>query len=187
MNEQATKVVGRRVVALIVDTVLVTAVNFAIFFAFAEDKLEAARAGELQFGDTTYINVTIGDTQYAVFGGKAALYFVIAMAINIGYFVVWQGLRGVTLGKLMTGIKTVKDNDPTQPPGIGRALARWFLFIADGFPYIIPYLTGFICAMVSKNNKRIGDMVAGTLVVKRDADAGAGAAPTPPPGIPFQQ
>jgi uncharacterized RDD family membrane protein YckC len=179
MNEQATKVVGRRVLALIVDTILVSAVNFAIFFAFAEDKVAAAEAGDLTTGDTTYINLTFNDTQYAVFGGKAALYFLIALAVTIAYFVLWQGLRGVTVGKLMTGIRTVKEDDPTQPPGVGRALARWFLYIADGFPYLIPYLTGFICAMVSKQHKRIGDMVAGTLVVSRDATPAApAAAPT---------
>ena len=187
MNEQATKVVGRRVAAFIIDGLIITAINFALFFAFAQDKVEAAQAGDLQFGDTTYINLTIGDTQYAVFGSKAGLYFVITLLVGIGYFVVWQGLKGVTLGKLMLGIKTVKDNDPTQPPGIGRALARWFLYIADAFPYLIPYLTGFIVALNSKQNKRIGDMVAGTIVVRKDAQAApAPAAAAPPPGVPFQ-
>jgi len=39
----------------------------------------------------------------------------------------------------------------------------------DAFPYFIPYLTGFIVALSSKDNKRIGDMVASTLVVRKDA------------------
>ncbi|MEA2124485.1 MAG: hypothetical protein QOI80_1267 [Solirubrobacteraceae bacterium] len=180
-----TQVVGRRVAAFLIDGIVVTAINAAIFFAFAKDKTEAALAGDLTAGDTTYINVTLGDKHYAVFGSKAALYFLITFLIWFGYSVVWPGLKGVTLGKLAMGIKIVKD-DGTEPPGIGRALARWFLLIADGFPYIIPYLTGFIVALNSKQNKRIGDMVAGTIVVKRDAEVSPTAAPAPPPGIPFQ-
>jgi uncharacterized RDD family membrane protein YckC len=187
MNEQATKVVGRRVVAFIIDALLITAVNFAVFFAFAQDKVEAAAAGDIHYGDTTYVNITLGDKQYAVFGGKAAIYFLLVLLISLGYFVVWQGLRGVTVGKLMLGLRTVKESDPTQPPGVGRALARWFLYIADGFPYVIPYLTGFVCALVTKNHKRIGDMVGGTLVVKRQAEVSPLAPPVPPAGAPFQQ
>jgi uncharacterized RDD family membrane protein YckC len=187
MDPKPTKVVGRRVVAILIDTLVVTAINFAIFFAFAGDKVEAFNAGDIQAGDTTYINLTLGDTQYAVFGSKATLYFLITLVVGIAYFVIWPGLKGVTLGKLVTGIKIIKD-DGSGPPGIGRAFARWFLYIADGFPYIIPYLTGFICAMASKDNKRIGDMVASTLVVKKDAVISPAAAPAaePPPGIPFQ-
>lgn len=185
MNEKPTKVVGRRVVAFLIDALVVSAVNFAIFFALAGDKVKAVGNGDLSPGDTTYVNLTIGDTQYAVFGGKAALYFLLVLALGIGYFVVWPGLKGVTLGKLALGIKIVRD-DGTEPPGIGRCLARYFLFIADAFPYIIPYLTGFICALASQDNKRIGDMVASTLVVRRDATVGPAAAASPPPGIPFQ-
>lgn len=163
-----TKVVGRRVVALIVDVVLISGINFLIFLAFAGDKLEAYNQGDLQLGDTTYVNLTLGDTQYAVFGSKAGAYFLITLAIGIGYFVVLQGLRGLTLGKALVGIRVVRE-DGVSMPGVGRAFARWFLVIADAFPYLIPYLTGFIVAMVNKSNKRIGDMVAGTIVVTRDS------------------
>ncbi len=188
MNEQATKVVGRRVAAFIIDALLLTAINFALFFAMKQETLEGISSGELQAGDSTYINLTINSTEYGIYGSRASLYFLITLVIGLGYLVVWQGLKGVTVGKLMTGIKVVKDSDPTQPPGIGRAIARWFLFIADAFPYLIPYLTGFLVALNSKQNKRIGDMVAGTLVVKKDADLSAAPADTaPPPGIPFQE
>src|SRR4051812_34731645 len=147
MNEQATKVVGRRVVAFIIDGVVISAINTAIFFALAGDPVEAVRNGDIQLTDSVYGNFTLGDQTYSVYGGTAALYFLVALLIPIAYFVVWQGLRGVTLGKLALGIRTVKDTDPAQPPGVGRALARWFLWIADAFPYVIPYLTGFITAM----------------------------------------
>jgi uncharacterized RDD family membrane protein YckC len=186
MNEQATKVVGRRVLAYIIDAVVLLAINFAIFFALAEDPVRALARGDVEPTSTVYGNFTLGDQTYSVYGGKAALWFLLGLAITLGYVAVWQGLKGVTLGKLAAGIRTVREEDPTQPPGIGRALARWFLYIADAFPYFIPMLTGFIVALNQKQNKRIGDMVAGTLVVRRDAEVSRAAAPAPPPALPSQ-
>ena len=168
-----TKVVGRRVGASLIDSLVVIALQGLLFALLAENRQDAINAGggaEV----TTYANVTLGDTEYAVTGSKAALYFALVLAINVGYFVILQGLRGFTLGKLALGLRVVKD-DGTSPPGVGRAFGRWFLYIADGFPYIIPYLTGFIVAMVHKDHKRIGDMVASTLVVSKDS---VGASPS---------
>ena len=161
MNEKPTKSVGRRVAAILIDTIIVVGVNFAIFFALAGDPVEASRAAISIRTRRSTATSTIGDSTYSVYGATAGLYFFLSLAITIGYFVVWQGLKGVTVGKLMLGIVVVKD-DGSRPPGIGRAFARWFLQIADAFPYFIPYLTGFIVAKVSKDNKDIGDMVAST-------------------------
>jgi len=139
MSERAT--VGRRVAAWLIDGLLA----FALLWILGEH--------------------TVGDGEFSVSvrGVNALVYFALVLA----YFVVWQGLTGVTVGKLVTRIRTVKEDDPAQPPGVGRALARWFLTFADAFPYIIPMLTGFVVALTNKDNKRIGDMVAGTLVVRR--------------------
>lgn len=171
-----TKVVGRRVVAFLIDGVLVFGINLLIFFALAGDPVEGVSDGSLDPNATVYGNLELGDKTYSVYGSTAGLYFVLAIGLPILYFVVLQGLKGFTLGKLMLGLRVVKD-DGTSPPGIGRAFGRWFLYIADGFPYLIPYLTGFVVAMVNKQNKRIGDMVASTLVVDKDSVGAAPAAP----------
>jgi hypothetical protein len=65
------------------------------------------------------------------------------------------------------GIRVV--NAKGEPPGILRAILRWILYIVDGFPYIIPYLTGFIVALNSQRNQRVGDMAASTFVIDKDA------------------
>ena len=175
MSDKPTKVVGRRVVAFLIDGIILTAINAAIFFALAGDPVKGLAEGDLDADATVYGNLTIGDTTYSIYGGKAALYFLLTFAIFIGYWVVLQGLKGFTLGKAMMGLRVVRD-DGSLPPGILRTLARQFLWVADAFPYIIPYLTGFIVAMTNDRNKRIGDMVAGTLVVKKEAvGAAAGA------------
>ena len=46
---------------------------------------------------------------------------------------------------------------------------RWLLWIVDGFPYVIPGLTGFIVALTTAGHRRVGDMAAKTFVVKRAA------------------
>jgi uncharacterized RDD family membrane protein YckC len=181
-----TKVVGRRVAAFIIDSLVFSALELAVFFALAGDPQKALGAGDLQPDSTVYGNLTVGDRTYSVYGAKAGLFFLIIFVLWLAYFVIWPGLKGVTLGKLATGIKIVKDDGSGNPPGILRALARYFLLIADAFPYFIPMLTGFIVALNQKENKRIGDMVASTIVVKRDT-AVSPAAEAPPPGIPFQQ
>src|SRR5687767_9965773 len=119
-----TKVVGRRVVAFIIDGLVLGATQAALFFLFAGDRQDAF--GDVATGETvtTYLNLTIGDTEYAVYGGKAALYFALVLLLHVGYFVVLQGLKGVTLGKAMLGIRVVKDDGSGQPPGIGRAFGR---------------------------------------------------------------
>ncbi len=150
-----TKVVGRRVAALLVDSVLVGVVNFVLLIAIS------AVAGTTETSGSSF--------SFNVEGAAAGVYLVVALGVAVAYFVVWQGRTGATLGKRMVDIRVVKDDGSGDPPGVGRALARWFLFIADGFPYVIPYLTGFVVALSTKDNKRIGDMVASTLVVRKDA------------------
>ncbi|MEA2457250.1 MAG: hypothetical protein QOC95_222, partial [Thermoleophilaceae bacterium] len=95
---------------------------------------------------------------------------------------------------LAVGIRVV--NSEGRPPGVLRAILRSILYIVDGFPYIIPYLVGFIVALNSARNQRVGDMAAGTFVVDKAAMgapgalAPGGAAPgqygAPPTGAPVQ-
>jgi uncharacterized RDD family membrane protein YckC len=47
---------------------------------------------------------------------------------------------------------------------LGKVAIRTVLRIVDGLPFL--YLLGLIVVAVSKQNQRIGDMAAGTLVVK---------------------
>jgi hypothetical protein len=61
---------------------------------------------------------------------------------------------------------------------------RWLLWIVDGFPYVIPNLVGFITALTSARNQRVGDMVAGTFVI--DAAVASQPVPTAQPVAPPQ-
>lgn len=178
-SHSPTKVVGRRALALIIDGLLIGALDAALFFALASkdtEVLQKLRNYEIEPDTTLYGNVILSDTSYSVYGSKAGLLFLLVFLIWLGYWVVLQGTKGFTLGKLLLGLRLVKD-DGNLPAGIPRTLARQLLVIVDAFPYVIPYLTGFIVAMTSDRNQRVGDKVAGTLVVKQAAGQEVAAAP----------
>lgn len=180
-----TAVVGRRVGAFLLDCLVVFAFNAAVFFALADTSEELARklaSGELSPNATAYVNVTLGDSKYSVVGGGAGLYFLITFVFAFAYWVVLQGKTGWTLGKRMVGIRLVRD-DGSTPAGVWRSLVRQLLWIVDSFPYLIPYLTGFVTAKASSRNKRVGDMVAGTIVVAKEFVG----QPASPSGLPSDE
>lgn len=168
---QPTKVVGRRVGAFLIDYVLLTAFNAVVFFLMAkteEEVVEGLADGDYDLDTTLYGGIEIGNDEYNIVGGDLLLYLLIVGVVGIVYWMVLPGRTGWTLGKLATGIRVVKD-DGTLPAGVGKNVIRQLLWIADSFPYVIPYLTGFVVALTNDRNKRVGDIVAGTLVVKAAA------------------
>jgi uncharacterized membrane protein SpoIIM required for sporulation/uncharacterized RDD family membrane protein YckC len=81
-----------------------------------------------------------------------------------GYFILFEGLRrGQTPGKRIAGIRVVMDTG--HPVTFGAAAARNLLRVADFLPP--PYLIGLLLVAFHPRAKRLGDLVAGT-VVSRD-------------------
>ena len=175
-----THVLGRRVVAFIIDYLLLVAVFGAVFYALASHTTHAVHL------TGTHVDVTFDKDTYYVKGGDATGFFGIEVLIGLLYAGVVQGLTGATIGKLICGIRVMREDG--RRPGLWRGLARWVLLIVDDFPYFIPMLTGFIVALSNDRRRRVGDMAAGTYVV-RTAAAGqplpaqpvAAAAVTHPP------
>ncbi|HUI83402.1 MAG TPA: RDD family protein [Candidatus Binatia bacterium] len=91
--------------------------------------------------------------------GAVAIFLI--FCIYWGYFaafeIVWHGQ---TPGKRVAGIRVVKDTGRpiTAIEGIGRNLMR----VVDGLFF---YLVGVISIVVSRQNRRLGDYVAGTIVI----------------------
>jgi uncharacterized membrane protein SpoIIM required for sporulation/uncharacterized RDD family membrane protein YckC len=102
-----------------------------------------------------------------------------------GYFILFEGMRrGQTPGKRIAGIRVVMDTGHAVT--FGAAAARNLLRVADFLPP--PYLIGVVLVAFHPRAKRLGDMVAGT-VVSRDRPHESGspsgaAAEEPPPSIP---
>ncbi len=76
-------------------------------------------------------------------------------------------LRGRTPGKRMAGLRIVTRQGGT--PSVGALLIRNLFRLVDSLPAF--YVVGLICCFVSTNRVRIGDMAAGTLLVKEDGGA----------------
>ena len=69
--------------------------------------------------------------------------------------------NGQTLGKMAMKIKVVKMDGST--PTLSAYLMRWLLYIIDG-----PGMSflGLLSIIFTKNNQRLGDLAAGTVVIK---------------------
>lgn len=80
-----------------------------------------------------------------------------------GYFTLFEGLQhGQTPGKRLTGLRVIRDTG--HPITMREAVARNILRIADFLPP--PYLLGIVLIAVHPKAKRLGDLVAGTVVVR---------------------
>jgi uncharacterized membrane protein SpoIIM required for sporulation/uncharacterized RDD family membrane protein YckC len=103
-----------------------------------------------------------------------------------GYFILFEGFRqGQTPGKRFVGVRVVMDTG--YPVTFGAAVARNLLRVADFLPP--PYLIGALLAAFHPRGKRLGDLVAGTIVARdRPSVAPLGrtvaATTLPPPSIP---
>jgi uncharacterized RDD family membrane protein YckC len=91
----------------------------------------------------------------------------VGLGLCIAYFVVFEAIRGATLGKLATNLRVVRENDG-GPIDWSAAIIRNVLRPIDG---LVLYLVGFIAICVSPKRQRIGDRVAGTIVVRRATHA----------------
>ncbi|MEO6317573.1 MAG: RDD family protein [Acidimicrobiales bacterium] len=183
-----TAVFSRRILAALIDAALILIPTFLLLTAsfeyFSAEALDARGVSGEQFCD----QVLDGDGFCADFtdiDGIDRVYFADRVAPGstllywggtLALLVVLQGLTGWTVGKLITGIRTVREDG--RPPGLVKALVRWLLWIVDGFPYFLP-LVGFIVGLTTVGHRRVGDMVAKTFVVR----ASAAGSPIVVPGL----
>ena len=70
--------------------------------------------------------------------------------------------QGQTLGKMAMNLRVIKQDGTT--PTIGAYLMRWLLYIIDG---PITSFAGLVVIIITRNNQRLGDLAAGTVVIKQ--------------------
>jgi uncharacterized RDD family membrane protein YckC len=103
---------------------------------------------------------TVGSANWN--GSMPALPTVLYGVIVVLYYILLKGYLGQTVGKMLLGIKVVREDDG-EVPGLAGAAIRTLLRIVDG---ISSYLVAFITVLISGKNQRFGDMAAHTLVVR---------------------
>ncbi|MDQ6895578.1 MAG: RDD family protein [Actinomycetota bacterium] len=93
----------------------------------------------------------------------AATLLVCFLVAWLGYPITMETLtRGRSLGKMAAGLRTVRDD--AGPITFRHALTRGLLGVVE--VYLLWGVPAIIASLMSKKGKRLGDMVAGTYVVR---------------------
>jgi uncharacterized RDD family membrane protein YckC len=131
------------------------------------------------FGDTViqlvlflllYIvdELVVGESMFTRVSGYrlwvAAGIILAAFCIYWGYYSIFEALwNGQTPGKRWAGIRVIKNTG--RPINAFEAITRNLLRAVDALPIVPPYVVGVITMFLNSKKQRLGDFVAGTLVV----------------------
>jgi len=100
------------------------------------------------------------------------------LAINVGYFTLFEVLGGGrTLGKRVSGLRVVTDGGGEV--GLRASLIRNIIRLIE---FALFYVPALISVLATRNNQRLGDLAAGTLVV-RDTKLESVVTATPAPEV----
>ena len=96
-----------------------------------------------------------------------ALLFLLQFVVLWGYYVLFEAFAdGQTPGKRQLGLRVVRDGGYSI--GLGESAVRNLFRVLDMQPGFF-YGVGIISALISRRGKRVGDLVAGTIVVRERA------------------
>ncbi|HEV2619002.1 MAG TPA: RDD family protein, partial [Acidobacteriaceae bacterium] len=141
---------GSRFVAILLDYLLqgvLVLLSILIFFVFLS-------------GVTSHIAGTVSDSQSAKWG--IAIVIAIPFLLQWGYFTLFEAFwRGQTPGKRVMRIRVIQQTgrQVSLIESMGRNLVR----VVDWLPAF--YIVGVISLFVTRRQQRLGDLIAGTLVV----------------------
>jgi uncharacterized RDD family membrane protein YckC len=138
--------IGSRFLALAIDTLIQTGIGIAavVAAAFAIGVL-AGRGYDL--------------SSLWVAAGIFALIFLLVFGYFTAFEILWNGQ---TPGKRKIGIRVIKETG--RPLSAAETMGRNFLRLVDQLPGF--YAVGLLVALLNKENKRLGDFVAGSIVVR---------------------
>ena len=163
---------GRRVFAVLIDWfVIVVLASFFFYVAVVSlyDKVPTPEGSDSVAsacdGYDSNACYTFGQAVYASARGSVT-FAPFAVAVGFVVLVLFQGLTGATVGKFLVGLRVVDRNG--RPPGVPRTLLRTVFLLIDAFPWVIPFL-GWLIALTNARHRRLGDLAAGTMVVRRRA------------------
>ena len=133
---------GNRGFAALVDFVLATMIFIGAIFLF------------------TLLTAAIGFQTASLFFGIAVL---LTFAITWSYFILFEWLgNGQTIGKRIFGLRVIADDG--APASFTAVLVRNLIRVIDFLPGF--YGIGLLAIVVSSRSQRLGDLAAGTFVVR---------------------
>ena len=167
---------ARRLLAYVVDLVVVYT-SFFLFFFFVV--LAMVGAGEVTSTMETTMKTGIGIILVAVF------------AVEWVYFAAWEGIAGRTPGKMAAGLRVVTTEG--RPIGFREAALRNLLRAVDRMPslpfplmLVGAYVPALASIALSRRFRRLGDLVAGTMVIVPERTGATAALRLWPPPQPFE-
>mgnify|MGYP001370475488 CR=1 FL=1 len=141
--------IGSRAVSLLIDWLIIGTVNgvlllVAIFFS----------AYSASVGNPFWSSVTL------------AIFLFLFFFLPFCYYTLTETfLHGQTIGKKAMSLRVVTDRG-TAPGFLGIVL-RNLLRVIDSLPFL--YLTGLLTVFFNGREKRLGDLAAGTMVVRKES------------------
>src|ERR1051325_4927825 len=136
--------IGSRFLALVIDTLI----QFVIYIIGAV-VIGLAAAGTFVFN-------------WVPKSMAPAAFILLIFSVYWGYFALFEILwKGQTPGKRYAGIRVMKDSG--RPANAFEAITRNLMRAVDSLPGF--YGVGLVTMMLNKQSRRLGDFVAGTIVV----------------------
>jgi uncharacterized RDD family membrane protein YckC len=144
---------GSRFLALAIDLLIQSAVVAALVAVFGLGGVLFAWSFRDVFGPSSGTVLSIG----------AALAVLLVFLLTWGYFLVFELIwNGQTPGKRVAGIRVLTSRG--EPVTLVHALVRNLLRLVDMLP--TSYMLGTICILLTRRGQRLGDLAAGTVVVR---------------------
>lgn len=168
-----TAVVGRRVLAAVVDMVVLVVLNTGLFALIFRDQVKEGTSCQqlAEAGDGRCISV--GDTAYQLSSGGSSASVLLSVGVMLLYLGVFQGIKGASLGKYLTGLRVVSDDGQICGwwRGVLRTLPLAVGLATNDLLLMAVYVVGAVLIFAHPRHQRVGDMLAGTFVVRRGAAA----------------
>lgn len=144
---------GSRFLALAIDVAIQTLIVIGIFWAFAAGGAGYSVRNSAPVSSRAAVSIAI------------AIIVALLFLIYFGYFILFEAFwNGQTPGKRALHIRVVRDGG--FPADFGSCAIRNLVRVGE--VALGAYAVSAVVALLSPENKRLGDMAAGTIVVRED-------------------
>ncbi|QYO66174.1 RDD family protein [Leptolyngbya sp. 7M] len=153
--------IGNRFLAVLVDHLIQYAAIALILILFSLSLGEGLWS-EIEFAETTRTGLS---------NWMLAILILVVFAVFTGYFIFFEWLwNGQTPGKRLMRLRVIRDDG--RPLTLWEAIARNLIRIFDAVPgFVVPiYSVGLITIFLNRRDQRVGDLFAGTVVIRERTD-----------------
>lgn len=153
--------IGNRFLAVLIDHFIQYAAMIGLLYVF----LKLAVSGELPEGESA-VSLLQELPKWTIAAMIICLFLLFA-----GYFTIFEWLwSGQTPGKRLLKLRVIREDG--RPITLWESAARNLLRLFDTFPgFILPiYSIGVITIFMNRRDQRLGDLFAGTVVIRERAD-----------------